>query len=780
LAKGRKRRGKKGGGAKAPADRASAPGATVESPPPDDDEATGPGVSEAEDAEEEETAPPEERELTPEPAPPDEPPPSPRTSNGLSGFLRHLHPPRIRRRSAGPGATLGLGVATLVAVAVATVSGILLALYYVPSVAGAHASIQDLISVVPLGRFLRNLHRWSAHAAVALCVLHLLRTLLWGAYRASHARVWLVGVGLLILVLATSFSGYLLPWDQDAYWTVTVGTSLASYVPLVGDALQRLLLGGPEIGQATLTRFYFLHVLALPTLGALLLVLHLFRLRRAGGLARPPGAAGPGEALVPASPLLTSRELWLGAGLVVAMVLAALLVDARLGPLPDLVRPDNPPKAPWFLVGLQEMVGYNAAWGGFAFPALLLGLLALGPWLDGGRACDGAPAPGRGRRLLLLALLVLLTVAVVVAVRWWGDARLGRASWLNPASITTILTLALALIGGSLASGPRAPARGLALQAAALGLLALLGLLTVVGWFWRGPDWALTFHPGPGRPEGSRLTAQGSWRDRSADVLQVTTPRGAVDRCPTCHRKPHRAIEGHPRPGQRGCTVCHGGQGRRLDMQAHAPLLGAGPDPFLTGKRIQARCARCHVPTDLAGAAELGRGFQQYLDAACTGCHQPGRLDEGLGPDLRRLGRRTVDELKDALLRPRESHAGATMWSLAWRFGKGGRDLDALLTALLAMSDPPQPYRASWARPTLRVDVDCTSCHQEVVGQRTAGRPHRCTLLRETRALRCRGCHSDPSSQVKPAPGRECPQVRAARPLCAVCHLRGREDGAAP
>jgi quinol-cytochrome oxidoreductase complex cytochrome b subunit len=432
---------------------------------------------------------------TPEPPRPEPPRPRPQTEPaGLTAFWHHLHPRQVRGRTTTLGATLGLGLATGVSLAIATLSGILLMLHYVPSVERAHASVQDLMATVPLGAFLRNLHRWSAHASVLFCLLHMLRTLLWGSYRGAHARVWLVGVGLLLVTLATSFSGYLLPWDQDSFWTVTVGTSLASYVPAVGEGLRGLLLGGDDVGQPTLIRFHMLHVIGLPALGALLLALHLFRLRRAGGLARPSVAEGPSEKLTPAGRLI-SRELAVVLVVTVALVLLALGVDARLGPAPDLVRPDNPPKAPWFLVGVQEMVSYSATAGGFVFPTLLLALLAAGPWLDGRRDCDGAPLADRGARLTAAVATLAAGGAAVATVLWWGDPRLGQASWLNPAALAGLAALVVAGLAWRLGRS-----RSLAYRALVVGLVAALVVFTVVGWFWRGADWALTWHPGPGHP----------------------------------------------------------------------------------------------------------------------------------------------------------------------------------------------------------------------------------------------------------------------------------------
>ncbi len=461
----------------------------------------------------------------PEPAPEEPKPAAPparqprAASGGLSAFVRHLHPRQVRRRSGTFGATLGLGFATAVCLALATLSGILLMFYYVPSVEHAHGSVQDLIAVVPLGAFLRNLHRWSAHAAVACCLLHLLRTLLWGSFRGPRKRVWLVGMGLLVVTLATSFSGYLLPWDQDSYWTVTVGTSLTGYIPGIGDALKGALLGGDSVGQPALTRFFVLHVALLPGLGLVLLVIHLFRLRRAGGLARPATTGGEGDELVPASPWVTSRELALLLLICIGLCLLSVLVDTRLGPAPDLFRPDNPPKAPWFLVGVQEMVSYSALWGGFVVPGLALGLVALGPWLDDRTDCDGALLPRRRTRLAAVAAVLIPAGAAIGAVLWWGDPQQGSASALNPATIALLAVLVAP--AGALVLGRD---RSAAVRTLLVGMLVLLTVFTVVGWFWRGPDWRLKYHPGPGHDEVHTPTAPSAQAASSATPKRGTRP----------------------------------------------------------------------------------------------------------------------------------------------------------------------------------------------------------------------------------------------------------------
>jgi quinol-cytochrome oxidoreductase complex cytochrome b subunit len=307
-----------------------------------------------------------------------------------------------------------------------------------------------------------------------------------------------------VLVLATSYSGYLLPWDQDAYWTVTVGTSLVEYVPLAGEALKALLLGEATVGQAALTRFFVLHVALLPGAGALLLVIHLFRLRRAGGLARPAEAAGADEELVPASPHLTRRELALTLGLTAGLLALAVALPARLGPAANLLRPDNPPKAPWFLVGFQEMVSYSATVGGVVFPAVLALLLTLLPWAEGPGRNDGAFIPWRGERWALGGAVLLVIGSTVAAVLWWGDPQHGRASWINPASVGGLVALAVGA-----ATGLQLRSRAAAARVTLAALVAGLVVLTAVGWFWRGPDWSLTYHPGPGHGLTRHLPASG-------------------------------------------------------------------------------------------------------------------------------------------------------------------------------------------------------------------------------------------------------------------------------
>ena len=197
----------------------------------------------------------------------------------------HLHPVKVSRKSIKWSYSLGLGLITAIVFGSLSITGILLMFYYVPSVERAYSYITILQTEVPFGQMLRNLHRWGAHLMVIAAVFHMARVFYTGAYKPPREFNWVVGVVLLLLTLAASFTGYLLPWDQLAFWAITVGTSVASYAPGAGDILKFILLGGPEVGQESLTRFYSLHVMIVPASILLITSLHMWRVRKDGGLA---------------------------------------------------------------------------------------------------------------------------------------------------------------------------------------------------------------------------------------------------------------------------------------------------------------------------------------------------------------------------------------------------------------------------------------------------------------------------------------------------------------
>jgi len=200
----------------------------------------------------------------------------------------HLFPTKTRTRVLGFSATWYLGTLTLGTFLILVITGILLMLYYHPSVPQAYADTKDLQFVVSSGLFLRNLHRWAAHAMVFLVFAHMFKVFYRGAYRAPREFNWVIGVILLLITLLLSYTGYLLPWDQLAYWAITVGSNIASAVPVFGNKVHFLMLGGNLVNANALLRFYVLHCMILPLTAIFFIAIHFWRIRKDGGLYHHP------------------------------------------------------------------------------------------------------------------------------------------------------------------------------------------------------------------------------------------------------------------------------------------------------------------------------------------------------------------------------------------------------------------------------------------------------------------------------------------------------------
>jgi quinol-cytochrome oxidoreductase complex cytochrome b subunit len=211
----------------------------------------------------------------------------------MENVFLHLHSAKVRRRNLEFSSTLFLGAISLILFAVLTFTGIVLMIYYHPSVPQAYNDMKELQFVVSNGEFLRNLHRWSAHGMVLLVWLHALRVFYHKAYRPPREFNWVVGVVLLLLTLLLSYTGYLLPWDQLALWAVSVGTNMVRAMPVFGEQIRYLLLGGNLVGENALLRFYVLHCVILPLALTAGIAVHLWRVRKDGGVAGSSGRVRP-------------------------------------------------------------------------------------------------------------------------------------------------------------------------------------------------------------------------------------------------------------------------------------------------------------------------------------------------------------------------------------------------------------------------------------------------------------------------------------------------------
>jgi len=384
-----------------------------------------------------------------------------------SNFVLHWFPSKVTRASMSWRYSFWLGTVSAALLLLLVLSGAPLLFLYVPSVERAYASIKDLEYAITFGSWLRSVHRIAAHLMVAAVCLHLVRTFLTGAYKNGVGRGqrrewnWVLGVGMLLLTLFLSFTGYLLPWDQLAFWAVTVGTNIAASIPWVGATVRELLIGGRNIDQPTLIRFYVLHVIVLPGALGALFAYHMWRIRKDGGLARadregrlgvkaeqpvvstktytllgvargtaPVVRASSVEApdtTVNAVPDLTRRALLVTmATIAVVSILSSLIRSPLEEPANPLVTP-NPAKAPWYFLWLQEIVtdttftigGFtvNGAFvGGVVLPALLLGLLTAWPWLDRSPASAAGVWLHSSRRRQNAVFLALCLVVVLLTV----------------------------------------------------------------------------------------------------------------------------------------------------------------------------------------------------------------------------------------------------------------------------------------------------------------------------------------------------------------------------
>jgi quinol-cytochrome oxidoreductase complex cytochrome b subunit len=218
-----------------------------------------------------------------------------------ANVFMHLHPVTVDRRTTRFRFTFCLGGLTFFMFIVEIVTGVLLMFYYRPVPEYAYLDMKLLEHTVRFGMFLRNLHRWAAHAMVLLVMLHMLRVFLTGSYKPPREFNWVVGVMLLVITLLLSFTGYLLPWDQIAYWAITVASKMAAATPFFGvdgpfhdwigihaeNDAKFFLLGDTEVGANALLRFYVWHCVLLPLAGAILMGVHFWRVRKDGGISRP-------------------------------------------------------------------------------------------------------------------------------------------------------------------------------------------------------------------------------------------------------------------------------------------------------------------------------------------------------------------------------------------------------------------------------------------------------------------------------------------------------------
>jgi len=426
-----------------------------------------------------------------------------RRSSIFNNMILHLHPRTIPEQALRFTLTWGLGGMALVLFVLLAATGILLMFIYKPFPNEAYDSILTLQNDVLFGQLIRNVHHWSGNLLLIITFLHMLRVFFTGAFLGSRRFNWIIGIVLLLLVLFSIFTGYLLPWDQLAFWAITICTSMLEYVPGFGIWLQELIRGGPEIGPATIMIFYTLHTTIMPFSLVILMALHFWRVRKAGGVAVPqtPDKESQAEARqIPTMPSLALREL------VVALVLIALVLVFSIAfnaPLEEKANPGlspSPTKAPWYFIGMQELLfHFHPTFAVLIIPILALGGLVLLPYFT-----YESDVPGvwfcsqRGRQMGFIsavAALIITPVAILI-----DGFLLDFGGWMPgiPAIITNGL-IPLAILSAFLVCfymvlKKKYPgSNNERIQAIFIFLLVAFIILTITGIWFRGSGMALTW-----------------------------------------------------------------------------------------------------------------------------------------------------------------------------------------------------------------------------------------------------------------------------------------------
>lgn len=348
--------------------------------------------------------------------------PNPRLQPHADGFWLHMRPSYFHKSATGLYPSFRLGWLSMYLVFFETITGIFLMIWYTPSPDVAYTNMLDIMATVPLGQFMRDLHRLGAEAMVLIVFLHMLRTFFTGSYKKPRQFTWFSGVVLLIVTAILSFSGYLLPWDQLALWAVTIGASMAEAAPpeIVGQNFNLLLRGGPDIGANGLLRFYLLHVLALPAVLFVFLGVHYYKViihahslpAREENIGEDTAKRVPLDKRVYFTPdVLTSELMWFGVTTFILVVLVTWFYHAPLENHADNQVTPLGTTAPWYFLWLQGMLKLgDKTLMGVILPTIIIIFLLAIPYLD--------TTPSRRwahRRFAFTVSFVLLSALVILS-----------------------------------------------------------------------------------------------------------------------------------------------------------------------------------------------------------------------------------------------------------------------------------------------------------------------------------------------------------------------------
>ncbi|NOY98358.1 MAG: hypothetical protein GXP40_04005 [Chloroflexi bacterium] len=334
-------------------------------------------------------------------------------------FFHHLHPPSIPAEQSRFRYTLGAGGLGIFLSLVLLVTGALEMFFYIPSPEQAALSVQTLTYLVPYGGLIRNLHYWAAQALVVVTVVHLLRVIFTGSFVPPRRFNYLLGLGLLALILFLDFTGYALRWDEGVRWALVAGTNLLKTIPSLGKSLYGLVVGGSTLGAATLIRFYSWHVFGLTLAVVILGIWHAFRVRRDGGIAAPPPKQRTNNARISRFELVRREVLAMLLSAAALFVLAALLPAPIAAPIQAASDSLGEARAPWFFLWIQQLLRLgNPFWMGVAIPLIALTTFAALPYLFETLPTDQQghwfPRAGRGAQAIAAGIVLAWLVLTIL------------------------------------------------------------------------------------------------------------------------------------------------------------------------------------------------------------------------------------------------------------------------------------------------------------------------------------------------------------------------------
>ena len=416
----------------------------------------------------------------------------------LKSLILHLHPPTISEKVIKFNHTFGLGGMVVVLICIQFITGLLLRFTYEPFPGLAYDSILHLQSNILFGQLIRNLHHWSAVFLIIITLLHLLRVFFTGAFHDKRQFNWVLGIILFLIIVFSNFTGYLLPWDQLSYWAVTVSTSILEYVPFIGTFLMEMVLAGKEVGSSTLLVFYNLHTGIFPILLILIMAFHFWRVRKAGGVVVP--KSDKEDNFVSTIPHLVAKEF------VVAIILIAFILSLSIffnAPLLEKANPNfspNPAKAPWYFMGIQElMLHFHPLFSAIIIPFMILLAAIFLPYFNYDPKETGIWFYSeKGKKLGINAVILSTSLTIIFVLL--NEYLIDFTKWFSflPEIISnglipfTLISIGFVFYYQYLRKKINANLNEV-VQTIFIFLLTSLFILTIIGIYFRGEGMSLTF-----------------------------------------------------------------------------------------------------------------------------------------------------------------------------------------------------------------------------------------------------------------------------------------------